>query len=167
MWTAAAIYHALHAVQFPVDIRNVCVLLAPFMAACTSVVTYMLGKECWNGSAGLFAAAFVSIAPGYVSRSVAGSYDNEVRHLQAACHVYLLTHLVSPGCCNLCSRQHLLLVDSCCSNWIDAVVCRCCAWLLLHGRCMGRVSFSDLPLRSSFLTPFFSAWFPVMCSSST
>ena len=28
-------------------------------------------------SAGLLAAAFIGIAPGYISRSVAGSYDNE------------------------------------------------------------------------------------------
>jgi dolichyl-diphosphooligosaccharide--protein glycosyltransferase len=28
-------------------------------------------------SAGLLAAAFVGIVPGYISRSVAGSYDNE------------------------------------------------------------------------------------------
>lgn len=27
--------------------------------------------------AGLFAAAFIAIVPGYISRSVAGSYDNE------------------------------------------------------------------------------------------
>jgi dolichyl-diphosphooligosaccharide--protein glycosyltransferase len=28
-------------------------------------------------SAGLLAAAFIGIVPGYISRSVAGSYDNE------------------------------------------------------------------------------------------
>jgi dolichyl-diphosphooligosaccharide---protein glycosyltransferase len=30
-----------------------------------------------DASAGLLAAAFIGIAPGYISRSVAGSYDNE------------------------------------------------------------------------------------------
>ena len=39
--------------------------------------TYLLTKELWSAGAGLFAAAFISIAPGYISRSVAGSYDNE------------------------------------------------------------------------------------------
>jgi len=34
-------------------------------------------KEMANPSAGLLAAAFIGIAPGYISRSVAGSYDNE------------------------------------------------------------------------------------------
>ena len=30
-----------------------------------------------NESAGLLAAAFIGVVPGYISRSVAGSYDNE------------------------------------------------------------------------------------------
>ena len=35
-------------------------------------------QELWNEGAGLFAACFIAIVPGYISRSVAGSYDNEV-----------------------------------------------------------------------------------------
>lgn len=35
-------------------------------------------KELWSEGAGLFAACFIAIVPGYISRSVAGSYDNEV-----------------------------------------------------------------------------------------
>jgi dolichyl-diphosphooligosaccharide--protein glycosyltransferase len=34
-------------------------------------------KEMKDPSAGLLAAAFIGIVPGYISRSVAGSYDNE------------------------------------------------------------------------------------------
>lgn len=37
----------------------------------------MLTKELWSPGAGLFAASFIAIVPGYISRSVAGSYDNE------------------------------------------------------------------------------------------
>jgi len=77
MYTAAAVYHLLDLLHLTVDIRNVCVLLAPWMAGNTAIATYLFTKEVWNSSAGLFAAAFVSIAPGYISRSVAGSYDNE------------------------------------------------------------------------------------------
>jgi dolichyl-diphosphooligosaccharide--protein glycosyltransferase len=36
-----------------------------------------LTKELKDESAGLLAAAFIGIVPGYISRSVAGSYDNE------------------------------------------------------------------------------------------
>lgn len=77
MYTAGIFYHILHMLHFTVDIRNVCVMLAPFMASQTCIATYLLTKEVWNGSAGVFAAAFIAIAPGYISRSVAGSYDNE------------------------------------------------------------------------------------------
>ncbi|KAJ1733668.1 oligosaccharyl transferase stt3 subunit [Coemansia biformis] len=77
MVTSAAIYNALHLLNIPVDIRNVCVFLAPVFSALTAVATYYLGKEVKNATAGLLAAAFIGIAPGYISRSVAGSYDNE------------------------------------------------------------------------------------------
>ncbi|KAJ2502374.1 oligosaccharyl transferase stt3 subunit [Coemansia sp. RSA 1972] len=77
MVTSAAIYNALHAMNIPVDIRNVCVFLAPGFSALTAIATYQLGKEVKNETAGLLAAAFMGVAPGYISRSVAGSYDNE------------------------------------------------------------------------------------------
>ncbi|KAI9305616.1 Oligosaccharyl transferase STT3 subunit-domain-containing protein [Cunninghamella echinulata] len=77
MVTAAAIHNLLHYLHFPVDIRNVCVLLAPVFSGATAFATYLLTKEMKDSSAGLLAAAFIGIAPGYISRSVAGSYDNE------------------------------------------------------------------------------------------
>ncbi|KAJ3326294.1 oligosaccharyl transferase stt3 subunit [Boothiomyces sp. JEL0866] len=63
--------------QFTPALWEVCVFLAPVFSAFTAVATYLLTKELKNPSAGLFAAAFIGIAPGYISRSVAGSYDNE------------------------------------------------------------------------------------------
>jgi dolichyl-diphosphooligosaccharide--protein glycosyltransferase len=51
--------------------------LAPFFSGLTAIATYFLTKELWSSGAGLFAAAFIGIVPGYISRSVAGSYDNE------------------------------------------------------------------------------------------
>ncbi|KAF7728651.1 oligosaccharyl transferase stt3 subunit [Apophysomyces ossiformis] len=77
MVTAATIHNILHFLHFPVDIRNVCVLLAPVFSGATAFATYLLTKELKDSSAGLLAAAFIGIAPGYISRSVAGSYDNE------------------------------------------------------------------------------------------
>jgi dolichyl-diphosphooligosaccharide---protein glycosyltransferase len=95
MATSGVIYYALHAINLPVDIRNICVLLAPGFSALTAWATYMyvnlllstkvylststcrFTKEMKDASAGLLAAAFIGIAPGYISRSVAGSYDNE------------------------------------------------------------------------------------------
>ncbi|OBZ73701.1 Dolichyl-diphosphooligosaccharide--protein glycosyltransferase subunit stt3 [Grifola frondosa] len=77
MATSGVIYNVLHALNLPVDIRNICVLLAPGFSALTAWATYMFTKEMKDESAGLLAAAFIGIAPGYISRSVAGSYDNE------------------------------------------------------------------------------------------
>ncbi|KAH7023116.1 family 66 glycosyltransferase [Ilyonectria destructans] len=78
MVTSGAIYHALRALTIPVDIRNICVLLAPACSGLTAYATYLLTNEMTTSpSAGLLAAIFMGIAPGYISRSVAGSYDNE------------------------------------------------------------------------------------------
>jgi dolichyl-diphosphooligosaccharide---protein glycosyltransferase len=64
MFTAAAVYWFLHFFHITIDIRNVCVLLAPMMAANTAIVTYLFTKEVWTTSAGVLAAAFVAIVPG-------------------------------------------------------------------------------------------------------
>ncbi|EIW75124.1 glycosyltransferase family 66 protein [Coniophora puteana RWD-64-598 SS2] len=77
MATSGVIYNLLHFINLPVDIRNICVLLAPGFSALTAWATYMFTKELKDESAGLLAAAFIGIVPGYISRSVAGSYDNE------------------------------------------------------------------------------------------
>ncbi|KAJ1674030.1 oligosaccharyl transferase stt3 subunit, partial [Spiromyces aspiralis] len=77
MATSAVIHNVLHALNFPVDIRNVCVFLAPAFSALTAIATYKLTKEAEGPVAGLLAAAFIAVAPGYISRSVSGSYDNE------------------------------------------------------------------------------------------
>jgi dolichyl-diphosphooligosaccharide--protein glycosyltransferase len=78
MVTSASIKWFADFLSFPIDIRNVCVFLAPVFAGLTSISTYFFTKECSNRpEAGLFAALFISIVPSYISRSVAGSYDNE------------------------------------------------------------------------------------------
>jgi dolichyl-diphosphooligosaccharide--protein glycosyltransferase len=75
--TAAVIYWALRAINFTVDLRNVCVLTSPFFASNTALSTYHFTKEIKGPGAALIAAAFIGIVPGYISRSVAGSFDNE------------------------------------------------------------------------------------------
>ncbi|KAJ6842517.1 uncharacterized protein M6B38_301540 [Iris pallida] len=77
MLTAALLHSVLRLLRFAVHIREVCVLTAPFFAANTTLVAYLFGTEIYNPSAGLVAAALIAICPGYISRSVAGSYDNE------------------------------------------------------------------------------------------
>uniref|UniRef100_A0A7E4ZSY5 Dolichyl-diphosphooligosaccharide--protein glycosyltransferase subunit STT3A n=1 Tax=Panagrellus redivivus TaxID=6233 RepID=A0A7E4ZSY5_PANRE len=77
MVTSAFIFRVLHYINFTLDIREICVFLAPLFSGLTVLVTYLLTKEVQNEGAGLLAAAFIAIVPGYISRSVAGSYDNE------------------------------------------------------------------------------------------
>uniref|UniRef100_A0A1B6E412 dolichyl-diphosphooligosaccharide--protein glycotransferase n=1 Tax=Clastoptera arizonana TaxID=38151 RepID=A0A1B6E412_9HEMI len=77
MITSGAIHYVLHSLNIPVHIRDICVFLAPIFSGLTAISTYLLTKELWNAGAGLFAACFIAIVPGYISRSVAGSYDNE------------------------------------------------------------------------------------------
>lgn len=45
MITSAAIYHVLHFLHITIDIRNVCVFLAPLFSSFTTIVTYHLTKE--------------------------------------------------------------------------------------------------------------------------
>ena len=77
MVTSALFYHILHYFNITIEIRNVCVFLAPIFSSFTCIVTYHLTKELKNPGAGLVAASMIAIVPGYISRSVAGSYDNE------------------------------------------------------------------------------------------
>lgn len=77
MVTSAVFYHLLNFFHISVEVRDVCVFLAPFFSSLTTFVTYLLTKELYSKGAGLVAAAMIAIVPGYISRSVAGSYDNE------------------------------------------------------------------------------------------
>ena len=77
MITSGLIHYLLSLLNIPIHIRDICVFLAPIFSGLTALATYFLTKELWDEAAGLFAACFIAIVPGYISRSVAGSYDNE------------------------------------------------------------------------------------------
>ncbi|KAN0047997.1 hypothetical protein ACTA71_002388 [Dictyostelium dimigraforme] len=77
MATASLVHWVLNSLNITVNIRNVCVLLSPWFASNTAMVTYKFAKEVKDTQTGLVAAAMIAIVPGYISRSVAGSFDNE------------------------------------------------------------------------------------------
>eukprot|EP00123_Amoebidium_parasiticum_P013683 comp22097_c0_seq1/m.32233 comp22097_c0_seq1/g.32233 ORF comp22097_c0_seq1/g.32233 comp22097_c0_seq1/m.32233 type:complete len:614 (-) comp22097_c0_seq1:155-1996(-) len=77
MLTSGLIHYVLNALNITIHIREVCVFLAPLFSGLTAIAAYLLTSELKDDAAGLLAAAFIGIAPGYISRSVAGSYDNE------------------------------------------------------------------------------------------
>ncbi|KAG1367809.1 Dolichyl-diphosphooligosaccharide--protein glycosyltransferase subunit STT3A [Cocos nucifera] len=58
-------------------VETVCVFTAPIFSANAAWATYLLTKEVKGTGAGLIAAALLAMVPSYISRSVAGSYDNE------------------------------------------------------------------------------------------
>ncbi len=78
MMTSSVAYWFLQFIGVPIDIRNVCVFIAPIFSGFTAITTYLLTEEATGKSeAGLFSALFISMVPSYISRSAAGSYDNE------------------------------------------------------------------------------------------
>lgn len=78
MLTAALFHWVANFLYFTVNIRHVCVFLAPIFSANAAISSYLLTAEVTKRSAaGLLAAAFTAVVPSYISRSVGGSYDNE------------------------------------------------------------------------------------------
>nr|KJB65009.1 hypothetical protein B456_010G075800 [Gossypium raimondii] len=75
--TAGTIWWLLNSLNIPLSVETVCVFTAPIFSAFASWATYLLTKEVKGTGAGLTAAALLAMVPSYISRSVAGSYDNE------------------------------------------------------------------------------------------
>lgn len=105
-----------------VSTLQVCVFTAPLFSAFCALTTYFLAKEVRNQGAGLFAALFAASVPSYISRSVAGSYDNEGVAIFALVLVFFLyvkvSHLCtqlthSKGCINMLPLSHRALCSVC------------------------------------------------------
>jgi len=67
MLTSGLIHYLLSWLNIAVHIRDICVFLAPTFSGLTAIATYLLTKELWSAGAGLFAACFIAISPGYTS----------------------------------------------------------------------------------------------------
>eukprot|EP00918_Siedleckia_nematoides_P064009 GHVU01139241.1.p1 GENE.GHVU01139241.1~~GHVU01139241.1.p1 ORF type:complete len:537 (+),score=100.60 GHVU01139241.1:274-1884(+) len=78
MTTAATAKYVLGLAGIVVDIKDVCVFTAPIVSGFCAISGYLITKEITNQSgAGLLTGLFLGLSPSYMSRSVAGSYDNE------------------------------------------------------------------------------------------
>ncbi|XP_052198939.1 dolichyl-diphosphooligosaccharide--protein glycosyltransferase subunit STT3A [Diospyros lotus] len=75
--TAGTMWWILNSLNIPLSVETVCVFTAPVFSAIAAWATYLLTKEVKGTGAGLTAAALLAMVPSYISRSVAGSYDNE------------------------------------------------------------------------------------------
>ena len=56
MVTASFFYHILNAINVTIDVREVCVFLAPAFSSLTAIITYLLTSELYSTGAGLCAA---------------------------------------------------------------------------------------------------------------
>lgn len=79
MMTASSLWlFAQKVLRVTLNIRDVCVFMGPFFASLASLVSYLLTTEVsGSAGAGLISALTIGIVPAYISRSVAGSFDNE------------------------------------------------------------------------------------------
>ncbi|KEG02098.1 dolichyl-diphosphooligosaccharide--protein glycosyltransferase subunit STT3, putative [Plasmodium vinckei vinckei] len=83
MITTYLIHKICYSMGLLIDIKIICIYIGPVFSVFTCILTYYLTKEVYNkkgrnsGGAALIAALFVSISPAHISRTIAGSYDNE------------------------------------------------------------------------------------------
>jgi len=116
MWTAATMHWLLNMMGITIGPKNICVLLAPFMASNTTLVTYLFGVEVKDRNTGLIAAAMIAVVPGYISRSVAGSFDNEgVAIFALVTTFYLFVKAMNTGSllwAGLCSLAYFYMSSS-------------------------------------------------------
>lgn len=128
MFTSTALHWLANTFLFPVDIRNVCVFLAPVFASLTAVTAYYFVKEVTGRSdSGLLSALFIAIVPGYISRSVAGSYDNEAVAIFALITTFYFFIKAINSVKNIINLGIYYVVKSGLTD------------VLLHGCCLGRL----------------------------
>ncbi|KAF7459376.1 putative oligosaccharyl transferase stt3 protein [Cryptosporidium felis] len=78
MLTAALMRYIAHQLGLLVSILHICVFTGPIMSSLTALASYLLTFQVTRkNETGMMAALFTGISPTYLSRSVAGSYDNE------------------------------------------------------------------------------------------
>jgi dolichyl-diphosphooligosaccharide--protein glycosyltransferase len=76
-FTSAFFYFLLNALGIRVDVLTVSLVLPAFMGSLTAIVAFFLGKEMSNNTVGLLTGLFTAFIPAFITRTVAGFYDNE------------------------------------------------------------------------------------------
>lgn len=140
----------------------------------TAIATYLFTSELKDSSAGLLAAAFIGIAPGYISRSVAGSYDNEgvaIFALMIVFWMWLKALKTGSAFWGLILFQSFLsfpfllpsvnllisfLFFFSCLKKIDQKQSSDRSWLFLHGLCLGWICFHHQHDPSSCFHSYFN-----------
>ncbi|MFW9792723.1 MAG: STT3 domain-containing protein [Candidatus Thorarchaeota archaeon] len=76
-FTSAFFYFLLNGIGIQVDVVTVSIMLPAFMGALTAIVAFFLGRELVNNTVGLFSGLFMAFIPAFLTRTIAGFYDNE------------------------------------------------------------------------------------------
>jgi len=76
-FTSAFFYFLLNGMGIQVSVLAVSLALPAFMGALTAVVAFFLGREIGNNTVGLFSGLFMAFIPAFLTRTIAGFYDNE------------------------------------------------------------------------------------------
>ncbi|MFX1519041.1 MAG: STT3 domain-containing protein [Promethearchaeota archaeon] len=76
-FAAATIYFILRALGLNVELLMVCYVFPALMGATTCLLLYFFGKEIADAKTGLIAAFLLAFCPAYISRTMAGFFDNE------------------------------------------------------------------------------------------
>ena len=118
----------------------------------TSIAAFLLTREVWNSRAGLLAACFIAIVPGYISRSVAGSYDNEGIAIFALLFTYFLwLKSVKTGSvfwATTASLSYFYMVRVCTSSdWLIPLL----YFAVLTGVSLGRLHLYNQPHSSPYI----------------
>lgn len=91
MFTGTLLKYLMDWVALPLDIRNICVFMAPLFSIFQCLSAYLFTTESTNRpEAGFFAALFMAIIPSIIARGCAGSYDNEAVAVWALMNTFYL-----------------------------------------------------------------------------
>ncbi|MFX1481799.1 MAG: STT3 domain-containing protein [Promethearchaeota archaeon] len=76
-FTSSFFYFLLNGLGIEVDVLTVSIILPAFMGALTTIIAFLLGREISNNTVGLLSGLFMAFIPAFLTRTVAGFYDNE------------------------------------------------------------------------------------------
>jgi dolichyl-diphosphooligosaccharide--protein glycosyltransferase len=91
-FSAAFIYHLIHAFGYKVSVYNVCLYFPVLMGVVTCIVAYFLGRDLGGSSVGLFTAFFLAISDAFIGRTSLGFFDTEnigIFGMAATCLLFL------------------------------------------------------------------------------
>lgn len=155
MITSAALYRLSWLLNITLDIRNICVFLAPLFSSLTTIITYLLTKElkvhlklflllwvhkCYYFSLKEYSIKLIYSFSGFCIRPICSCNDRYCAwlHISISCRIiWQWRHS------NLLHVVYILHVDQSCENWSYMLGYMFRTGIFLHGVLVGRIRFFD------------------------